>query len=54
MLKDSRDSKSTTLGHHVEKVLIENLFKDIKDSVDAIYNIEAVFDTGAVAMQKLR
>ena len=53
MLKDSKQSKSTKLGHHIEKVLIESIFQDIADRVDTIYNIEVFFDTGAVMIQKL-
>ena len=54
MSKDSRESKSTKLGHYIEKVLIENLFKNIEDRVDTICSIEAVFNTRVVTVQKSR
>ena len=50
--KDSKESKSAKLGHHMEKALIKNLLSDSKnENVATVSPIEAVWDTGVVMMK---
>ena len=36
------------MGYQVEKSLIYNFFRDVKDNVDTVHPIEAIFDVGLV------
>ena len=49
--KDSKESKYTKLGHHIEKALIDNLFKDAQNNIDTGSTIDSVCENGGVIMK---
>ena len=38
----------------MEKILTDNLFQDIEEEIDAMYDIKAAFNSGAAMMKNVR
>ena len=52
MSNGSKESKIAKLGHHIEKVLIQNLFNDSENgNACTFFSIEAVCDAGIETMK---